>query len=83
VWEGWEAGFLAFHTLSFPWLAFRPGDAAFTATSASAKGRTRQEVFVVRIVDECFGDVALIEITTDAKSVFSVPSNIRCGAEHH
>ncbi len=32
VWEGWEAGFLAFHafhTLSFPWPAFRPGDAGF------------------------------------------------------
>src|SRR5271170_2382617 len=27
VWEGWEAGFIAFHafhTLSFPWSAFRP-----------------------------------------------------------
>jgi hypothetical protein len=26
VWEGWEAGFMAFHafhTLSFPWPAFR------------------------------------------------------------
>jgi hypothetical protein len=28
VWEGWEAGFMAFHafhTLSFPWPAFSPG----------------------------------------------------------
>ena len=28
VWEGWEAGimaFHAFHTLSFPWPAFSPG----------------------------------------------------------
>ena len=36
VWEGWEAGILdfhAFHTLSFPWPAFRPGDAGFKATS--------------------------------------------------
>jgi uncharacterized membrane protein YagU involved in acid resistance len=27
VWEGWEAGFMAFHafhTLSFPWPALRP-----------------------------------------------------------
>ena len=27
LWEGWEAGFMAFHafhTLSFPWPAFRP-----------------------------------------------------------
>src|ERR1022692_170708 len=32
VWEGWEAGimaFHAFHALSFPWPAFRPGDAGF------------------------------------------------------
>ena len=29
VWEGWKAGFLAFHAfhiLSFPWPAFRPGE---------------------------------------------------------
>ncbi len=61
VWEGWEAGFLAFHafhTLSFPWPAFRPGDAGFTATSTSAMGRTRKEMFVVCILDECFGDLA-------------------------
>jgi len=64
VWEGWEAGFSAFHafhTLSFPWPAFRPGDARFTATSISAMGRTRKEVFVVIAVDECFGDLPLIE----------------------
>ena len=56
VWEGWEAGFLAFHafhTLSFPWPAFRPGDAGFTATSTSVKGRTRKEVFAVVVVLEC------------------------------
>ena len=32
VWEGWEAGFMAFHafhTLPFPWPAVRPGDAGF------------------------------------------------------
>ena len=57
VWKGWEAGFLAFHafhTLSFPWPAFRLGDAGLTATSTSAMGRTREEVFVVIVVDECF-----------------------------
>jgi hypothetical protein len=72
VWEGWEAGFLAFHafhTLSFPWPAFRSGDAGFTATSTSAMGRTRREAFVVIVADECFGDFALIEITTDEKRV--------------
>jgi hypothetical protein len=63
VWEGWEAGFLAFHafhTLSFPWPAFRPGDAGFTATSTSAMSRTGKEVFVLIVVDECFGDFAPI-----------------------
>ena len=61
VWEGWEAGFMAFHALSFPWPPFRPGHARFTATAISAKGRTRKEVFVVIAVDECFGDDALVE----------------------
>jgi len=71
VWEGWEAGFLAFHafhTLSFPWPAFRPGDAGFTATSTSAMGRTRKEMFVVCIVDECFGDNALVEVVAGGLS---------------
>ena len=65
VWEGWEAGFLAFHafhTLSFPWPAFRLGDAGSTATSTSAMGRNRKGVFVVIAVDGCFGDNALIEV---------------------
>ncbi len=56
-----EAGFLAFHafhTLSFPWPAFCPGDAGFAATSTSAMGRTCKEVFVVIVADECFGDAA-------------------------
>ena len=72
VWEGWEAGFLAFHafhTLSFPWPAFRPGDAGFTASSTSAMGRTRNELFIVIVVDECFGDLALIVIATDDDGV--------------
>ena len=61
VWEGWEAGFLAFHafhTLSFPWPAFRAGDAGVTATSPTAMGRTRKEVFVAIVVDECFRNYA-------------------------
>ena len=72
MWEGWEAGFLAFHALSFPWPAFRSGDAGFTATSTSAMGRTRKEVFVVIVVDECIGDLAPTESTeqiTDEKRV--------------
>ncbi len=66
VWEGWEAGFLAFHaflTLSFPWPAFRRGDAGFTATATSAMGRARKKVFVAIVVDECFGDLAEFEAT--------------------
>jgi hypothetical protein len=69
VWEGWEAGFMAFHafhTLSFPWPAFRPGDAGFTGTSTSAMGRTRKEMFVVIVVDECFGDLPLIQISNES-----------------
>ena len=48
-------------TIQFPWPAFRMGDAGFTATSTSAMGRTRKEVFVVIVVDECFGDLAPIQ----------------------
>jgi hypothetical protein len=60
VWKGWEAGFLAFHAfhaLLFPWPAFRPGDAGFTASSTSAMGRTHSDVFVVIVVDKCLGDL--------------------------
>jgi hypothetical protein len=64
VWEGWEAGFLAFHafhTLSFPWPAFRPGDAESAATSTSAMGRTHKGSVRRDWCDECFGDFAHIE----------------------
>jgi len=64
VWEGWEAGFLAFdafHTLSFPWPAFPLAAARIAARWTSARGRTREEVFVVIVVDECFGDFALVD----------------------
>jgi hypothetical protein len=54
-------GFHAFHTLSFPWPAFRRRAAEFTAKSTSAMGRPRKEVFVVMVVDECIGDLARIE----------------------
>ena len=63
VWEGWKAGFMAFHafhTLSFPWPAFRPGGSGFTATSTSAISRTGKELFVVIVLDEYFGDYASI-----------------------
>jgi hypothetical protein len=50
VWEGWEAGFMAFqafHTLSFPWPASRPGATGLAALSTSAMDSARKEVFVV------------------------------------
>ena len=37
VWEGWEVGFMAFHafhTLSFPWPAYRAVNAQSTDTAA-------------------------------------------------
>jgi hypothetical protein len=76
VWEGWEAGFMAFHafhTLSFPWPASCLGDAGFRATSTSAMGRTRMQVFVVIVVDECYGDFALIEDSEAAQSMQGTP----------
>jgi hypothetical protein len=43
--------------MSIPWPAFRPDDAGLTATSTSAMGRTRKQVFVI-VVDECFGNLS-------------------------
>jgi hypothetical protein len=66
VWEGWEAGFMAFHafhTLSFPWPAFRPRAAGFTATSTSAMRRTRKKSLIVLVVDECIRDLARIGLS--------------------
>jgi len=49
VWEGWKAGFMAFHafhTLSFPWPAFR-GRAGRTGDAVTgAMCRTRQRCSV-------------------------------------
>lgn len=48
VWEGWEAGFMAFHafhTPSFPWPALRP--AMQDKPSLSAVRRTRFETLIV------------------------------------
>jgi len=45
VWEGWEAGFMAFHafhTLSFPWPVL-PGDLDARATPPNPMRRTRHE----------------------------------------
>ena len=63
VWEGWKAGFMAFHafhTLSFPWPVF----------ARQVRGRPKcchasEGVTVARYssqVDECIGDLPPIEI---------------------
>ena len=60
MWEGWEAGFMAFQafqTLSFPWPAFRPGDAGFTAKSTSAIAPNSQGMVDGIVVDERMGDL--------------------------
>ena len=65
VWEGWEAGFMAFHafhTLSFPWPASRPGRRGVYIHIDQCNGRTRKEEFVVIVVDECFGNLARTEL---------------------
>jgi hypothetical protein len=50
VWEGWEAGFMAFHafhTLSFPWPPCRKANAENTdMPPPSAMCRTRQEMLI-------------------------------------
>jgi len=44
----------------FHGLLFAQGDARISATSTRAMGRTRKDVFVVIVVDECFGDEAQV-----------------------
>jgi hypothetical protein len=50
VWEEWEAGFMAFHafhTLSFPWPAFRSSNAVQTdIPPPSSINRTRYEMLI-------------------------------------
>jgi len=45
----------------FHGLLFAPATLDFTPTSTSANGRPRKEVFVVIVVDECFGDLGPIQ----------------------
>jgi hypothetical protein len=47
VWEGWEAGIMAFHTLPFPWPAFRTANAEQAdMPSPSAMCRTCHEMLI-------------------------------------
>ena len=72
--------FHAFHTLSFPWPAFRPGDPGFTSASTSATGRTHKEVLVVIVVDEYIGDLTPIQNITNGKSIYRYLSRY-CGGQ--
>ncbi len=54
-------GFPCFPYSVISMACFSPGRRWVTATSTDAMGRTRKEVFVVIVVDECFGDFTLID----------------------
>jgi hypothetical protein len=62
-----------FHTLSFPWPAFCSCEARCPARSTSVMGRTRAELFVVIVVDDCFGEHASVE------TICTPPLNVRGG----
>ena len=66
VWEGWEAGFMAFHafhTLSFPWPAFRPVmlDESLCHSAQCAAPATKP--LSGPVLFECVGDYALTKST--------------------
>jgi hypothetical protein len=66
VWEGWEAGimaFHAFHTLSFPWPAFRPAmlNKPICRHPAQCAAPATRRSSYWSFVNECIGDNALIE----------------------
>jgi hypothetical protein len=63
VWEGWEAGimaFHAFHTLSFPWPALRRK--CWIPLSDHGKARTGHETLVLMVVNECIGDLSHVQM---------------------
>ena len=70
VWERWEAGFLAFHAFHTLFISM----ACFLARATLGLQLHRpaqwavlsQEVFVVLVVDECFGDDLLVD---DARKI--------------
>src|ERR1700677_2270863 len=62
-------GFPCFPHSVISMACFSPGRRWVYCYIDQAMGRTRKEVFVVAVVDECFGDLALIETTTDDKRV--------------
>jgi hypothetical protein len=62
-------GFPCFPYSVISMACFSLGDAGFTATSTSAMGRTRNELFVVIVVEECFVDNALIDRTVASERI--------------
>jgi hypothetical protein len=100
VWEGWEAGFMAFHafhTLSFPWPAFR-ATSWLISYATCAISPTGHEMLVVTDVNECIGDDASVETTcgkwrtsahsirnasTDLSATPSTPEPGRRSTTHH
>src|SRR5271156_6252700 len=63
VWEGWKAGFMAFHafhTLSFPWPAL-PGDLDQSAAPLGPIHRARHDRYRARLSMRTSADHALID----------------------
>jgi hypothetical protein len=65
MWEGWEAGFMAFHafhTLSFPWFAFRPARQDRPRSHLAQCAAPATKCLSLSVVNERIGDFALNEI---------------------
>src|ERR1700733_15138756 len=63
VWEGWDAGFMAFHafhTLSFPWPAFRAANVSKpnAAIQCNVPHSTRDAHRYSSLVNKCIGDLS-------------------------
>ena len=64
VWEGWEAGlmaFHAFHTLSFPWSAFRPAILDKPLRHPALCAAPAAKRLSLSVVNERVGDLASID----------------------
>ena len=69
AWEGWEAGIMAlhaFHTLSFPWSAFRPAMLGEGVRHPATKHLWRP------VVCECIGDLALVQTHSPPRSALDL-----------
>lgn len=69
MWEGWEAGimaFHAFHTLSFPWPAFSDGklDKLICRYQSDVPRPPPAAHRDSLLVNECIGDYAQTEVAT-------------------